>query len=104
MMLADPGRVIPQLVRINGFIEDVGDEPVRVPRIVRVVIVAQGEIAELHSLPPAAELCRPTAACAGTVQRSSFEPGHVSMKYASGVDDDGLAGHRLAAAHGDHHV
>src|SRR5215472_11062151 len=27
-----------------------------------------------------------------------------SMKDASGVDDDGLAGHGLGAAHGDHHV
>jgi len=26
------------------------------------------------------------------------------MKYATGVDDDGLAGHGLCAAHGDHHV
>ena len=28
----------------------------------------------------------------------------VLVKDASRVDDDGLAGHRLGAAHGDHHV
>src|SRR5246127_806928 len=28
----------------------------------------------------------------------------VLVKDASGVDDDGLAGHGLGAAHGDHHV
>jgi hypothetical protein len=26
------------------------------------------------------------------------------MKHAAGVDDDGLAGHGLGAADGDHHV
>src|SRR5258707_2914230 len=28
----------------------------------------------------------------------------VSVEYTSGIDDDGLTGHGLATAHGDHHI
>jgi hypothetical protein len=52
MMLADPCRIEPDLFGINCLVEDVGDEPVRVARIVVVVVVAEREIAKVHiSLP-----------------------------------------------------
>ena len=52
VMLADPGRVHADLVGIQRLSRDVGDELVRRPRVVLVVIVAQREIAEVHAAPP----------------------------------------------------
>ena len=52
MMLADPGRMHAELVGIERFGGDVGDELVRGARIVFVMVVAQREIAELHAYPP----------------------------------------------------
>ena len=52
MMLADPGRVHAELVGQERFLGDVGDELVRGPGVVLVVIVAQGEIAEVHGATP----------------------------------------------------
>ena len=52
MMLADPGRVHADLVGIERLSRDVGDELVRRPWVVLVVIVAQREIAEVHAAPP----------------------------------------------------
>ena len=48
MMLADPGRVHAELVGIERLGGDVGDELVGGARIVRVMVVAQREIAEFH--------------------------------------------------------
>src|SRR5580698_5828082 len=39
-----------EFIRIERFVGDLGDELVRCARVVFVVIVAQGEIAELHPL------------------------------------------------------
>jgi hypothetical protein len=58
MMLADPGRVQPDLLGINRFVENIGDKGVRVPAVVVVVIVAQREIAEFHLLLSAAKASR----------------------------------------------
>ena len=48
MMLADPGRMHAELVGVNRFGGDVGNELVSVARIVLVVIVAEGEVSEFH--------------------------------------------------------
>lgn len=37
---------------MERLVEDVGDEPVGAARIVDIVVVAQGEIAELHPQSP----------------------------------------------------
>ena len=58
MVLADPGRVHTELIGMERFLGDVGDELVRRPCVVLVVIVAQGEIAEFHSAPPVGSLGR----------------------------------------------
>src|SRR5262249_6278554 len=52
MVLADPSRVHAELVGVQGLLRDVGDELVRRPCVVLVVIVAQGEVAEFHNTPP----------------------------------------------------
>src|SRR4029453_3740367 len=52
MVLADPRRVHAELVGIERLLRDVGDELVCRPRVVLVVIVAEGKIAEFHSAPP----------------------------------------------------
>jgi hypothetical protein len=41
-----------ELVGVQRLLGDVGDELVRRPRVVLVVIVAQGEVAEVHNTPP----------------------------------------------------
>ena len=43
---------------MERLLGDVGDELVRPPRVVLVVIVAQGEVAEVHNTPPF-DLLRP---------------------------------------------
>ena len=48
MMLADPGRMHAELVGIERFGGDVGDELVGVAGVVLVVIVAEREVAEFH--------------------------------------------------------
>ena len=48
MMLADPGRVHAELVGVERFGGDVGDELVGRARVVVVVIVAEREVAEFH--------------------------------------------------------
>jgi hypothetical protein len=48
MVLADPGRVHAELVRIERLGGDVGDELVRAPPVVLVVVIAQREVAEFH--------------------------------------------------------
>ena len=48
MVLADPGRVHAELVGVQRLGGDVRHEGVRVARIVLVVIVAEGEVAEFH--------------------------------------------------------
>ena len=48
VMLADPRGVHAQLLRVERLGGDVGDELVRRPRVVQIVVVAQREIAELH--------------------------------------------------------
>src|SRR5258705_8013979 len=52
MMLADPGRMHAEPIGVQCFFRYVGDELVRRPRVVLVVIVAQGEVAEFHHTPP----------------------------------------------------
>src|SRR5262249_16142251 len=52
MVLADPSRVHAEPVGVQGLLRDVGDELVRRPRVVFVVIIAQGEVAEFHNIPP----------------------------------------------------
>ena len=52
MMLADPGRMHAELVGIQRFVGDVGDELVGRARVVRVMVVAQCEIAEFHFILP----------------------------------------------------
>jgi hypothetical protein len=52
MMFADPGRMHADLLGVQRLGGDVGDELVRGARVVFVVIVAQGEIAEIHRFPP----------------------------------------------------
>ena len=52
MVLADPGRMHADTIGVDGFLGDVADELVGGARIVFVVIVAQGEVAEVHSAPP----------------------------------------------------
>src|ERR1700760_4741000 len=46
--------------------------------------------------PPNAAICTSRSKLSGSVRRL--------VEDASGVDDDGLAGHGLGAAHGDHHI
>ena len=48
MMLADPRRMKTDLLGVNRPVEDIGDELVRLPPVVVVVVVAQREIAESH--------------------------------------------------------
>lgn len=49
VMLADPRRAEAHLFGINRLVDDVGDEPIGAPGLVRVTIVASREIAEFHS-------------------------------------------------------
>ncbi|MEJ2121703.1 MAG: hypothetical protein P8Z76_13550 [Alphaproteobacteria bacterium] len=48
MMLADPGRVIAELVGQDRLLADLGDELIGGAGIVFVVVVAEREIAEFH--------------------------------------------------------
>ena len=48
MMLADPCGMKPDLLGVDGFVENIGDKGVGLPGIVFVMVVAQREIAELH--------------------------------------------------------
>jgi hypothetical protein len=48
VMLADPGRMEAHRRGIDCLVDDVGDEVVRAPGVVVVVVVAQREIAEFH--------------------------------------------------------
>ena len=48
MMLADPSRMHAEFLGVKRFRGDVGDELVRRPGVVLVVVVAQREIAEFH--------------------------------------------------------
>ena len=48
MMLADPGGVQADFFGVDGFLEDVGDELVGGSWVVQVVVVAEGEVAEVH--------------------------------------------------------
>jgi len=48
MMLANPGGMETHLLSVNRLVDDVGDEVVRRPNVVVVVVVAQREIAELR--------------------------------------------------------
>src|SRR5271155_3320535 len=62
VMFADPGRMHAESVGIKRLGGDVGDELVRITRVVFVVIVAQREIAEFHrNLPPLC-ICQPLLA------------------------------------------
>ena len=63
MMLADPRRVHAKLVGMKRFLGDVGDELICPPRVVLVMIVAQGEVAEVHSAPPIGCGRRSPASC-----------------------------------------
>src|SRR6185437_1002764 len=56
MVLADPGRMHAELVGIERFRRDIGDELVGGAGIVVVVIVAQREVAEFHDALPV--ICR----------------------------------------------
>src|SRR5262249_48855645 len=47
-MFANPGGMHPNFIRIKRLVGDIGNELVRCVRVVFVMIVAQGEIAELH--------------------------------------------------------
>ena len=55
MVLADPGRMHADLLGVERFRGDVLDELVGRALVVLIVIVAQGEISEIHFLPPSAE-------------------------------------------------
>jgi hypothetical protein len=48
MVLANPGRMHPELISVQRFRSNVRDERVGIPRIIFVVIVAQSEVTELH--------------------------------------------------------
>src|SRR5215469_4026538 len=64
VMLADPGRMEPDLLGINRLVEDIGDKGVRGPVVVLVMVVAQREVAELHlPLPFHQEMRRPRGTC-----------------------------------------
>ncbi len=78
MMLADPGRVHPQLLGIQRLVDDVRDQLVRRARIVGVVVVAQGEVAEFHE-------AIPLVAGANRAERRLWAIGtpHVSIKRGS---------------------
>src|SRR5262245_5012987 len=58
MVLADPGRMHAEPVGVQRLLGDLGDELVRRPRVVLVVIVAEGEVAEVHVAPPLSPSCR----------------------------------------------
>ena len=47
VVLADPGRVHPQRLRVQRLVGDVRDERVRIATVVLVVIVAEGKVAEI---------------------------------------------------------
>ena len=51
MVLADPDRVHAEPIGEEGFLANVQDETLGTPRIVGIMIVAQGEITELHAGP-----------------------------------------------------
>ena len=46
------GLDLAESIGMQRFFRDVGDELVRCPRVVLVVIVAQGEVAKFHNTPP----------------------------------------------------
>src|SRR5690242_19319274 len=52
MMFADPRRMQPDVLGIDGLVEDVGDELIGAAPVVDVVIVAQREIAEFYQFSP----------------------------------------------------
>jgi hypothetical protein len=55
-MLANPGGAQAHLLGIDRLVDDVGDEVVGCLAVVVVVVVAQGEIAKFHSVPPPSRL------------------------------------------------
>ena len=59
MMLADPGRVQPDLLGPQCLGIDVLEEVLRRPLIARIAVVAQREIAELHDRLPGEGMVRP---------------------------------------------
>jgi hypothetical protein len=52
MMLADPCGMHAECVGVQRFVRDVGNELVRRPRIIFVVVVAQREVTEFHGASP----------------------------------------------------
>jgi hypothetical protein len=56
VMLADSGGMETHLLGLNRLVGDVGYEVAGAPGVVFVVIVAQLEIAEFHSVPPSSRL------------------------------------------------
>jgi hypothetical protein len=50
MMLPNPGGVKSQPVGQNGLVTDFQDEVTRGPGIVRIVVVTQRKIAEIHDM------------------------------------------------------
>ena len=69
MMLADPGRVHAELIGVDRFVSDVGDELVGVARVVFVVIVAEREVSEFHGRSPSV-LAVPQVAVVAAAPRS----------------------------------
>ncbi len=58
MMLADPRRMHPDRVGVDGLVEDVGDEQARGAHLAHVVVVAEGEVAEFLVACPGQALLR----------------------------------------------
>src|SRR5215212_1659076 len=85
MMLADPGRVHAELIGVERLGGDIGDELVGVPRIVLVVIVAEGEVAEFHvrllRLAAARRLCFTGNNAAAIVVNAIVEPAIVTRYF-----------------------
>src|SRR5262245_34965799 len=49
MVLADPCRMHPELLGVERFVDDVGDEGVGRALVVAIIVIAQREVAEFHS-------------------------------------------------------
>ena len=49
MMFTDPSGMEADLIGIDRLVKDVGNELVGIPMVVLVVVVAEREIAEMHS-------------------------------------------------------
>src|SRR5690349_17851113 len=90
MMLTDPRRIEPDLLGIDGLVENVGDKGIGIPRVVVVMVVAQREVSEFHLLKPPGAV---VSGCFASMREFAVmvEPPHEYRKLSAAGTDCALS-------------